>query len=343
MRDDLKHLPKETQDMILEQEANMDVAIGQMGGTTEGTTVEPANTNPSENPVVTPEQDIIETVETSVAPESDKTENLDVEESAIVPAEDDDPTKLKHKYSVLQGMYNADTKRFKQDIVDLKQDLSDTKTELLTLKQEKATHVRQERERTVQEKIDELAEHLGPEVAATFKDLMGNISPVVEEVKPVTVEVPQKNNRELSELEFRTKQSEFRNEVSEINPGWMAIDRNTDFHKWLATSKEKSSGRLIKDVYNEAALSFNAKTIALICQAFSNSLAKKQAALDSQMGPTSLAPNNNNNNANDKRIYTEAEINGMQKEMIMVGVNSPEATAIQKTLLDAITEGRVQY
>lgn len=293
--------------------------------------------------------------EAQAAPEPDPEpqEPQEPEQDAAPEPQKDD---FEQKYKVLQGKYNAEVPRLNNQLRSLKEDLNAAMQRIQQLEEPKKEATPEVKQTTESLISDEEIEDYGPdfidlvgrkaqEIAnRTVADLKQEISELNEQLKGVRTTVRQTDHeRFLSQLDKKVE-------------NWRVINEDTRFLNWLDEPDVYAGterGRLLREAYQNG----DVERVA----AFFNGFLKENAAvsdnalnrpqgdtskvsMDSLVAPGKQRGSTTDGARNQKRIWTEAEIQQFYSD---VGKGrykkDPERKdQIERDIFSAMNEGRIE-
>ncbi len=180
------------------------------------------------------------------------------------PVEDERIKTLEHKYNVLQGKYNSEIMKLREDLL--------AASETINGLEHKIQHPTPQ-EIAKQTKLDfnpEDFDHMGPD----FVSFLKTVKNAVEEIQSR----PQTGNaQELKEIREsvqslsgqvrETAKERWERELTQNVPDWMEINPSPDFISWLQ-EPDPLSGITRQVLANDAANSFNSKRCAAFFKEF---------------------------------------------------------------------------
>lgn len=291
--------------------------------------------------------------EAQAAPEPEQELQERPEEVAAPEPQRDD---FEQKYRVLQGKYNAEVPRLNTQLRSLKEDLQAAMARIQQLEKPKKGATSEVKQITESLISDEEIEDYGPD----FIDLVGRKA---QEIANRTVADLNKKISELSEqlngvrtTVRQTDHDRFLSQLDKRVENWRTINEDKRFLDWLDEPDVYAGterGRLLREAYQNG----DVERVA----AFFNGFLKENAAVSDSapnrpQGDTSkvsmnslVAPGKQRGSTTDgarnqKRIWTEAEINQFYSDVNRGRYKKdPERKdQIERDIFSAMNEGRVE-
>lgn len=256
----------------------------------------------------------------------------------------DTTEKWEAKYRTLQGMYNAELPRMKQERDALQSRLDSVTQELQTLRQAVAQdevdtqYITEEDSEVFGSDMVDLTQRAAKQEAAKYSLEAAQLRNDVEQLKAQLGAVQQAS--------YQTARQQYLNRLSELVPNWEAQNTDRGFLDWLDEQDPLVNGSR-KQALDEAFNSLNAKRTADIFLAYRNSgspqprLTRAQQELQKQVAPSrrSSAPMPS---GEAKRVFTQEDIAAFYDNAMHGRYTPDQAAALEREIDLAVAEGRVR-
>lgn len=229
-----------------------------------------------------------------------------------------------HKFSVLQGKYNAELPRLNQDLHSLKDQnlkLQEQINELKTKPVEK-------------QDFSEVREELGDSAANAFvkqQEINEDQSRVIDELRRQIGQVGQDSQQSSEQAFYST--------LATLVPEWETLNTNPKFTAWLS-EMDVFSGKTRQTLLNEAASVLDVNRVVLFFNQWKKLSAKKKSGIEQQASPSTsktTAP------VEQKSSYTLTEVKKFYDDISKGKYrhNQDEMKRLDYDITMAQAEGRV--
>ena len=257
----------------------------------------------------------------------------------------------KHKYSVLQGMYNADVKKLKEQLEDAQKRSQDPSLQhrLQALESENS-QLKQQLEqqqqasqpsgevKLSQKLVDEYGEDFARAVAeqssAGSSDLINQLTQKISTLESKLNQTEQATTQTTESMRFR----ELNAELSKQGIDFEQVNNDPMFHKWLATIDDASGeerNTLMNNAFNRGDINRTAYFFkAFKAQEGSNF---NNNPLASHVDVTSRAPSDA---AGDDNVWTKAQMDKLYADRRAGKLTDAEFNEWEQKLFSAMREGK---
>lgn len=272
-------------------------------------------------------------------------------EQAPQPQQSESEQTWKHKYSVLQGMYNADTKKLKEQLEDAQKRSQDPSLQhrLQALESENS-QLKQQLEQQQQASqpngevklnqtlVDEYGEDFARAVAeqssAGSSDLINQLNQKISKLESKLNQTEQATSETAGNMRWR----ELSAELSKENIDLEQVNHDPMFHKWLATIDD-ASGEERNTLMNNAFNRGDIKRTAYFFKAFKAQEGSNfnNNPLASHVDVTSRAPSDA---AGDDNVWTKAQMDKLYADRRAGKLTDAEFKEWEQKLFSAMQEGK---
>jgi len=257
--------------------------------------------------------------------------------------EDDEDESWQQRYKTLKGIFEAENRKYKEELSDLKAQVFERLGQL----QQPVQQPTEEAEPEVPEEVQAFIEEMGPEYMGKLeKYIQHMITPLVESsVKPVADKVD-----DVEDATFKAAQKQFEEYLDgKVEGDWKALMEGKDenFIEFL-NSPDPSGlytfGQLMKlynDNWDADRLSTILNTYLGEAEAEPEPTPKKKAKVPN-VQPKRKSPNTLPEPEDEKKIWTQQDIRDLEKAERDGKLNEEESKAQFADLLAAAHEGRIR-
>jgi hypothetical protein len=240
-----------------------------------------------------------------------------------------------HRYSVLQGKYNAEVPKLVGQVSELTRKVD----ELTRLN---AGLSEQLKNAPVQPLVrpEDVEEH-----GESMVDLIRRAAR--EELQAATSKIDELS-RELDAIKGpaqKATQQSFLTKLGELVPDWGQINDDASFHRWLLEPDELS-GEIRQTLLDRAHGALDGDRAAKIFTAFKRAretwAASATDALSQQVVPNTGSAGAPPTQSVQGKVWTRAEINDFYTKVRTGQLKGPEAAAIETDIQQAMIQGRIQ-
>lgn len=232
--------------------------------------------------------------------------------------------KWKHKYSVLQGKYNAEVPRLQQEVKKLQEEKAYllTKVELL----EKALNEQKAQPQVVEDQEED----------SDIKTLKEDFPEIYNAIKKLLSKTVPPEVRNLTEEVKKQKMDNFYTSLKSLVPNWEEINVDEGFLKWLK-EPEGFTGKTKHELLLEAYDQFDVNRVAAFFKAYISETS------NSKPQQTHVAPQSRSLSTPsvNKRIYRQSQIEEFYRKKALGKIPAMEAERFEKEILSAMREGRI--
>ncbi|MCO7225924.1 hypothetical protein [Pleionea sp. CnH1-48] len=248
----------------------------------------------------------------------------------------EDATYWKHRFSVMQGKYNAEVPRLKRQIEQLEQSVQSLKESPLSQSQAKPSPTEP---LLTEEEREEYGE---------FAELIDKVAGRISERQPATVphSETEQLKSELESLKSRTEQndiSDFFKDVERAIPNWESVNNDTQFHQWLQAI-EPYTGRTRQALLEEAQHNLDSVRAISFFENFlsSQSSTPMSPSRENLLQPQRLA--NGQSKGQEPVIWTSETINQFYSDVRrgQYQGREDEQRKIEQDIHLAYTQGRIR-
>jgi len=278
--------------------------------------------------------------------EEDETEEEEPEEKA----EDDEEETWQQRYKSLKGMYDKDVPRLNQELRELKSEVFERLGQL-SAKPDNADNPDVNAD-VMPENIKAFVEDMGEDYIANLNSYMEYMfGPMLDKgLQPVADKVS-----DVEDATVKSAQKQFSDYLdTKVEGDWQSLMSGEDetFLEFLQTPDPSglyTYGELIK-LYND---NWDADKLATVLNTYmgadggtGDEEAVKKSATKKAKKDTTVAPNRKKHSstpeANDARIWTQADIKQFEKDDRMNKYDDEESKAMWRDLMAAGIEGRIR-
>ena len=225
-------------------------------------------------------------------------EGKEAENEAIPPEiapkiEEQPPTPdWEHKFSVLQGKYNAELPRLNQDLHNLRDQINRL--------QEENTGLKKEPDKPVERPdFTEVREDLGDGAADAFakqQETIDKQNQLIDEMRQSMAQIGQNTQQSSEQMFYST--------LKTLVPEWETLNKDPKFSAWLGET-EIYSGKTRQQLLNEAASILDVNRTASFFIEWNKLTTKKKSGIEKQVTPRT---NQSSTQQEVKKIWTPVEI-----------------------------------
>ena len=194
-----------------------------------------------------------------------------------------------HKFSVLQGKYNAELPRLNQDLHSLRDQNLKLQEQINELK---ATPVEKE-------DFSEVRDELGDNAYNAFikqQEVNETQSRMIDDLRKEIGQVGQDNQQSSEQAFYST--------LATLVPEWETLNTDPKFTAWL-TEMDAYSGKTRQTLMNEAASVLDVQRVSLFFNQWKKISTKKKASVDKQLSPNT---SKTTTPVDSKSTYTREEV-----------------------------------
>lgn len=250
-------------------------------------------------------------------------------------AENDDALYWQHRFNVLQGKYNSETKALREESNELKRQMADKDQRISELEQQTATA---DKSGVSDDQLEQFRQEFGEDLV-TFVERM-----VTQRAAPA----PQPDDSKVQNLDERLSRFEQEQQQDAQARFWVALERavptyrevnaDPEFHQFLAQF-DPSTGKQRQQVLTEAQQALDAKGVADIFALYLNQTpAAKPGIPDEQVEPRTTRATDA---PQGKRRWSRAEISQFYRDKTAGRYGADEAERLEADIFAAQQEGRV--
>jgi len=300
---------------------------------------EPQPENPEAEPAPAPEEEERNPQERETPPDEAKPEEgaqpAKEPAKAEPKAESDDALYWHHRFNVLQGKYNSETKALRDENSELKQQVADKDRRISELEQQAPAA---DSSGVTDQQLAQFKQEFGEDLV-TFVERM-----VAQRAAPA----PQPDDSKVQNLDERLSRFEQEQQQDAQAKFWVALERavptyrevNADpkFHQFLAQF-DPQTGKQRQQALTEAQQALDAKGVADIFTLYLNQTpAPKPSIPDEQVEPRTTRATET---PQGKRRWSRAEISQFYRDKTAGRYSADEAERLEADIFAAQQEGRV--
>lgn len=257
------------------------------------------------------------------------------------PTKSSDDETWERRYKTLQGMFNAETARFKSEVADLKDQLKQAISEL---KEAKTTPTEPQRSLVTDKDVEDFGGDL--------VDLIGRKAADV--VNAQMAQLKEENARlrdelgSVSEQQVDVRRDIYFSNLERLVPDFRELDVDQSFLEWLA-EVDPLSGQTRQTYLTNAYDMYDVDRTAILFNSFKNSIAPAPQPkavpkeLQRQVAPGTSKASSVSTTPAQERIWKMSEIDAFYKDVAR-GVykgNDAEQARIEAEIDQAVLEGRL--
>lgn len=250
-------------------------------------------------------------------------------------AENDDALYWQHRFNVLQGKYNSETKALRDESIELKRQMADKDRRISELEQQTTTT---DKSGVSDDQLEQFKQEFGEDLV-TFVERM---------VSQRATQAPQLDNSKVQNLDERLSRFEQEQQQDAQARFWVALERvvpsfrevNADpkFHQFLAQF-DPQTGKQRQQALLEYQQALDAKGVADIFMLYLNQTpAAKPGIPDEQVEPRTTRATDA---PQGKRRWSRAEISQFYRDKTAGRYGADEAERLEADIFAAQHEGRV--
>lgn len=280
-------------------------------------------------------------------PEAEETPTQDAEttegELEGAPPEED-PKYWEHKYSVLQGKYNAEVPRLHEELKSVRQDNEYLKGKLELL--ERLVTEQQKTTPSKQTETPQESEPEPPEVAQLredFPDIYKGVVKLVERLVAKQEQIEQKLTT-TEETIAQTNARLFYRQLAEEVPDWEEINVSPQFLEWLK-QVDPYSGMTKHELLIKAFQEGDAGRVARFFKDFKAEVAPEPPAKPNERNvvpPQGKASSSTPGRVSGK-IYKQSDVEEFYRQVALGNIPKEQAKAKEMDIIKAMREGRVIF
>lgn len=257
------------------------------------------------------------------------------------PTKSSDDETWERRYKTLQGMFNAETARFKSEVADLKDQLKQAISEL---KEAKTTPTEPQRSLVTDKDVEDFGGDL--------VDLIGRKAADVVNAQMAQLKEENARLREelgsVSEQQGEARRDVYFSNLERLVPDYRELNVDPDFLEWLAEA-DTLSGQPRQNFLNIAFESYDVDRTAVLFNSFKDSRAPAPQPkavpkeLQRQVAPGTSKASSVSTTPAQERIWKMSEIDSFYKDVAR-GVykgNDAEQARIEAEIDQAVLEGRL--
>lgn len=318
---------------------------------------------PSPEPTETPEPKAEKPAEQTPAPESVAESNGKEQLPPEVKPSQVDGESFEQKYRTLQGMYNREVPRLRNENRNLSERVTQMEQLLSNMQQPQQPQQAQQAQPEVpsvsKEEIEEYGEdtvdlfrRLSRQETAPYLQKIEQLERVIQDLQSnVSNVVPQIDN--VVKSQQQTTEERFWTGLQNAVPNWQEVNNNQDFHTWLL-EYDPIAGATRQDLLEQAQASYDSQRVASFFRAWQNlnpshgqqqeapQVNTSQSELDKQVQP-GKARSGSAPTVSEGRTYTPNDIRDFFKDVSMGKYKGreDERDRIERDIFAAQQQGRI--